>query len=174
MSKLIKCVYPEELNLIPSIPNFKRVILAMLLAFASSACEKRNNTINLQEHSKISPTQGTNIYRYLSAISEAYPDKEALTQLCIRQHGFALSLPEQTIKVAHDIRLPAYEEWSEVQEVESQKYKNETVTVQPPSVNGIVMEKEAKEIQIPYSVIENIQTTKRISGTCIGTEYITQ
>ncbi|MCP9783624.1 hypothetical protein KBY83_09895 [Cyanobium sp. WKJ7-Wakatipu] len=160
--------------MILSIPSLKRAILAMLLAFSSSACEKGKNTTQLLEQSKTSPTQGTNIYRYLSAISDAYPDKEALTQLCIRQHDFMLNLPEQTIKAAHDIRLPAYEEWSEVQEVESQKYKNKTVIVQPPSVNGIVMEKETKEIQIPYTVTENIQTIKRVSGTCIGTEYITQ
>lgn len=174
MSKLTKSIYPEEFTLILSIPSLKRVILVILLAFSSSACEKHNNTIQLLEHSNISPTQGTNIYRYLSAINEAYPDKEALTQLCIRQHGFMLNLPDQTIKAAHDIRLPAYEEWSEAQEVKSQKYKNKIVIVQPPSVNGIVMEKETKEIQIPYTVTENIQTTKRVSGTCIGTEYITQ
>ena len=121
-----------------------------------------------QDQSSLSLTQGTSIYRYLSAISNAFPDKDSLTSLCIRQHSFKLELPKQRIKFAHDIRLPASEEWSETKEIERQRYRTEII--QPPSVNGIVMKPELK--QVPYYVTEYVEIIKRVSGTCIGTEYI--
>jgi len=64
--------------------------------------------------------------------------------------------------------LPAYEEWSEIQQIETQRYR--TVIVQPPSVNGIILKPE--ERQVPYNVTENVEVSKSISGNCIGTEYL--
>jgi len=121
-----------------------------------------------QDPTSQSPTQGTSIYRYLSAISDAYPDNGSLTSLCIRQHGFKLELPKQGIKSTHDISLPASEEWSEIQQIETQRYRTERI--QPPSVNGII--KQPAEKQVPYNATENVVVTKSIRGTCIGTEYI--
>ena len=143
-----------------------------MLSFFSLACEKVNQPISQKHESKdqqaSSPTQGTKIYRYLSAISDAWPNKNDLTDLCIRQHGFKLELPNNSIKLAYDVRLPASETWTETQQVEIQKYR--TVVVQSPPVNGLVMKPEEK--QVPYLVNENIEVNKSISGICIGKEYV--
>jgi len=154
--------------------GFSKSALSVILlsSLFSYGCNSSSNTglqnTQPQDQSSSSPTQGTSIYRYLSAINNAYPDKDSLTSLCIRQHGFKLELPKQSIRSAHDIRLPASEEWSETQQIETQRYRTEII--QPPSVNGIVMQPVEK--QVPYTVTENVEATKSISGTCIGTEYI--
>ena len=148
------------------------IILVAICSVFSYGCKSSSNrgyksSIQGDENSS-SPTQGTKIYRYLSAISNAYPDEDSLTSLCVRQHGFEQHLPRQSVKSAHDNTLPASKEWSEVKQIERQRYRTEII--QPPSVNGIVMQPVEK--RIPYKVTENIKETKRVSGNCIGTEYI--
>jgi len=139
-------------------------------------CNSSSNTgphnTQPQDQTAPSPTQGTSIYRYLSAINDAYPDEESLTSLCIRQHGFKLKLPTQSIRSAHDISLPASKEWSEIQKRVTQRFRTKTVLIQPPSVNGIIMKPEEKQVEVPYSVTEYVKVNHSISGTCIGTEYI--
>jgi len=158
---------PTFFNLKP-----KDILLSTCLFVICAGCEKASVIDSQKAGSHLqtsgSPTSGTSIYRYLSAIAEAYPNKDELTNLCIRKHGFRLQLPEANIKTAHDIRLPASEEWIENQQVERQVYK--TIIVQPPSVNGIIM--KPLEKQVPYTVTENQEVRRTISGVCIGTEYI--
>jgi len=150
----------------------KRMLLVIFIgSYFVYGCNSSSKT-SLQDtqpnQSPPSPTKGTRIYRYLSAMYDAHPDKNSLIGLCIRQHGFKLELPKESIRSAHDIHLPAEEEWSETRQVERQYNRN--VVIQPPSVNGIVMHPITKTV--PHQVTENIEEIKRISGTCIGTEYI--
>lgn len=146
-----------------------------ILALTGFGCKTVNNqgaqsTEPVTTNQTQSPTQETNIYRYLSAISDQYPDRDSLTELCIRQHDFRLELPRKRILSARDIRLPASEKWTEIEKVERIRYK--TVTIQPASVNGIIM--APKTENVPYSVTENVETMKSVSGVCIGAEYILQ
>lgn len=150
-----------------------QLILIVSLLVVSTGCNKVGHSSAQQDaapqnQSISSPTEGTSLYRYLSALDDIYPDKQSLTQLCISKHGFNLELPRKGVVSAHDIRLPASEEWTETHQVQSQKYK--TVMVRPPSVNGIIM--ESREDQVPYTVTESQEVKRIISGTCIGTEYI--
>ena len=143
-----------------------------VFALLGSGCDKVNDRSFKNNKSEDLPTpsltQGTSIYRYLAAIGNAYPDGESLTGLCIRQQGFKLELPKQSIKTAHAIDIPVSEEWSETNQIETTRYRTEMV--QPPSVNGIVM--EPVEEHVPYNVTEEVEVKKRITGNCIGTEYI--
>ena len=147
-------------------------ILIIFLGLASTGCSTWENPSardqGFQNYPASSPTSGTSVYRYLSAISNAYPDDQSLTDLCIRKHGFKLELPVQGIATVHEISLPALEESSEFREVATQEYTK--VIIQPPSVNGIVM--QAEEKLVPYAATKNEQVKRIISGTCIGTEYI--
>jgi len=148
----------------------------MMLAIAGYGCGSGNlpSTKNPFPQSQPAaappPTQQVNIYRYLSALDDAHQNSDELTSLCMRKHNFKLELPTTSVKSAHNIRLPASEEWTEVEQIERQKYRS--VTHQPPDVNGIVMQPVEK--QIPYTVSESIEVKKRISGICIGIEYITE
>jgi len=119
-----------------------------------------------------SPTKGTRLYRYLSALDDIYPDKQSLTALCIKRHGFKLDLPQQDIVSARDIRLPASEEWTEVRQFQSQRVRTVTAMVQPPSVNGIIMEPQESHSPVPYTAKESKEVKQITTETCIKTEYI--
>lgn len=110
----------------------------------------------------------TSIYRFLSAISDAKPDKESLTNLCVRKYGFFLELPNAPVKSAHGIRIPAHYANTTYQIQEVVKYK--TILVQPPSINGIAF--ETKEQSVPYTVKEKVRKSNIVKGLCVGTEYI--
>jgi len=150
--------------------SFSKSALFVILIGSSFSygCNSSGNTdleiTQPKDQSSYSTTQETNIYRYLSAIEDAYPDKDSLTSLCIRQHGFKLELPKQSVRSAHNIRLPSSEEWSETKQIVIQNYRTEVK--QPPSVNGIVMNPVEKTI--PYNESKIVEVTKEISGTCIG------
>jgi hypothetical protein len=116
------------------------------------------------------PSPKTSIYRYLSGLENAYPNKELLTDLCIRKHGFHQDLPVQGIKAARDVRLPVAEEWTEARSMKTTKHRS--VTVQPQEVGGNIMKSE--EVREPYTVTEVKSIAKRISGICIGSEYIVE
>jgi hypothetical protein len=141
-------------------------------AFTISSCSSATEQISKQpvpnNSSTASPTYGTNVYRYLSSISDSFPDDQALTSLCIRKHGFSLDLPKHPIKSAHNIRIPVFEEWTENQDVKVREYK--VITVQPKPVNGIIMNQEEK--LIPYMRSESRVVSRKIAGTCIGIEYL--
>jgi len=147
-------------------------LIAIIGSLFNYGCNSNKNadkqSPEVKDQSLHSPAQGTSIYRYLSAVSDASPDKESLTRLCIRRHGFKLELPKKAIRSAREISLPTSKEWSEVRQVVRQRYRTETI--QPQSVNGIIM-KPVKE-RVPYNVTESTEVTMRISGNCIGAEYI--
>ena len=136
--------------------------------------ESASSPRNLDEDNGFSksPTEGTKIYRYLSAISDVKPDKDSLTSLCIKVHGFKLELPSEKIGSTHDVRLPVYEESSFEETVQVPVQKKRVDIYQPPSVNGIVMEPEKKEVS--YTENESQVVTRQVvtSGTCVGTEYL--
>lgn len=143
------------------------------LLFLCSACDQANNVITSENISHqpgapSTPTEGTNIYRYLSALKDPFPDKQSLTDLCIGKYGFKLNLPRHGVASAHDIQLPASKEWIEIQQVEQEKYR--TIVIHPPSINGIIMQPIEK--QVPYTVTENVEVNRIVSGTCVGTEYL--
>jgi hypothetical protein len=148
---------------------------------ASLGCVKTDNVTDndhRQDTSKqytdnplapISPAKPkTSIYRYLSGLENAYPNNEMLADLCIRKHGFYSDLPTQSVKSARDIRLPVTKKWTEIGNVRTTRYR--TVMVQPREINGIIMKPD--EVREPYVVIEERTIAKRISGMCIGSEYI--
>lgn len=153
-------------------PEIKNISSAILICIASLGCEKidikQGQRADPQRQTSSSPTSGTSIYRYLSAIADEYPNRDDLVNLCIERHGFKLHLPKASIRSAHNIRLPVSKEWIENKQVVGKEYK--TIIVQPPPVNGIIL--QPIERQVPYTVTKNEESRKNVSGTCIGTEYI--
>jgi hypothetical protein len=153
----------------------QHIILSIILCIlASTGCaevDKRTNKVQpaeTKDQSFSSPTRRTSIYRHLSGLENVYPDEDLLTDLCIRKHGFKLDLPVQGIRSARNIELPVSEKWIETEEVRRTEYK--TVIERPPPLNEVVLKPVKK--RIPYTVTENVDVTKEISGVCVGSEYI--
>lgn len=111
---------------------------------------------------------GKYLYRYLTAISDEIPSKQALTELCIEKYGFSLETPQSSVKSAHSIRIPAYDSTTTYRIEDVTKKKK--ITTQLPPRNGIIF-KPAEE-DIYYMEKEKVARTLITKGVCIGTEYI--
>jgi hypothetical protein len=150
------------------------VLSVVLCIFTISGCaevDERENRVQPAEsknQSFSSPTRRTSIYRHLSGLENVYPNEDLLTDLCIRKHGFKLDLPVQSIRSARNIELPVSEKWIETEEVKRTEYK--TVLERPPALNEVILKPVKK--RVPYTVTENVDVTKEISGVCVGSEYI--